>query len=248
MDNTKRFSGKGAVYAKARSGYAPALFAYLEQEAQVSPGAVFADIGAGTGIFSRQLLQAGYRVTAVEPNADMRCQAEQSLNGTAGYQSVEGTADHTGLEDESVDYVSAAQAFHWFDPVAFRRECRRILKPGGQVLLVYNTRDLQAPCTRALAEFWHTYSARFVGFSNGMSEEKCRAFFDHKCCVFRAENSQTYDRDGYIARLLSSSHAPGPDQAEYADFLAAAGALFDRFQMDGRLTVPMYTVAYMGTI
>ena len=84
MDNTKRFSGKGAIYAKARPGYAPALFAYLEQELQVPRGAVFADIGAGTGIFSRQLLQAGYRVTAVEPNADMRCRAEQAMNGTAG--------------------------------------------------------------------------------------------------------------------------------------------------------------------
>lgn len=248
MDNTKRFSGKGAIYAKARPGYAPALFAYLEQELQVPRGAVFADIGAGTGIFSRQLLQAGYRVTAVEPNEDMRCRAEQALNGTAGYQSVNGTADHTGLEDESVDYVSAAQAFHWFDPVAFRRECRRILKPGGQVLLVYNTRDLQAPCTRALAELWHTYRDHFVGFSNGMSEEKCRAFFADKCRVFRAENSQTYDREGYVARLLSSSHAPGSDQAEYADFLAAAGALFDRLQMDGRLTVPMYTVVYIGAV
>lgn len=248
MDNTKRFSGKGAIYAKARPGYAPALFAYLEQELQVPRGAVFADIGAGTGIFSRQLLQAGYRVTAVEPNEDMRCRAEQALNGTAGYQSVNGTADHTGLEDESVDYVTAAQAFHWFDPVAFRRECRRILKPGGQVLLVYNTRDLQAPCTRALAELWHTYSDHFVGFSNGMSEEKCRAFFADKCRVFRAENSQTYDREGYVARLLSSSHAPGSDQAEYADFLAAAGALFDRLQMDGRLTVPMYTVVYIGAV
>ena len=230
MDNTKRFSGKGAIYAKARPGYAPALFAYLEQELQVPRGAVFADIGAGTGIFSRQLLQAGYRVTAVEPNADMRCRAEQALAGTPGYRSLTGTA------------------FHWFDPVAFRRECRRILRPGGQVMLVYNTRDLQAPCTRALAELWRTYSARFVGFSNGMSEEKCRAFFDHKCHVFRAENSQTYDRDGYIARLLSSSHAPRSDQAEYADFLVAAGALFDRFQVDGRLTVPMFTVAYVGAV
>lgn len=129
MDNTGKFTGKGAVYAAARPRYAEELLAYLADEAGLAPGALVADVGSGTGIFSEQLLDAGFRVIGVEPNDDMRTQAEHTLGGREGYRSVRGTADATGLPDASIGCVTAAQAFHWFDANAFKRECRRILKP-----------------------------------------------------------------------------------------------------------------------
>ena len=114
-DNTHRFTGKGAVYAAARPRYAEGLFEFLASCPNAAPGSVIADIGSGTGIFSEQLIEHGWEVVGVEPNDDMRAQAERRLGNTGMFESVRATADRTGLPAHSVDCVTAAQAFHWFD-------------------------------------------------------------------------------------------------------------------------------------
>lgn len=248
MNNTHRFDGKGEIYAKARPKYAPALFDYLQSTLHIPAGSVFADVGSGTGIFSEQLLQCGYRVYAVEPSADMRKKAEERLSDNELFTSVAGDASDTHLPACSADCVTAAQAFHWFDAEAFREECRRILKPGGRVLIVYNSRVESAACTKALAGLRRTYNPAFHGFSNGISDEKCIAFFAGKCDIFRTNNKQIYDREGYINRALSSSYSLREGDARYAEYLAALGALFDRFAENGLLAVPTETVAYIGEI
>lgn len=244
MDNTEKFDGKGELYARARPGYAPELFDHIKHS--LPEGSAFADIGSGTGIFTCQLLNCGYRVYAVEPNGDMRKKAEEALSGHKNFVSVDGTDRSTTLPPQSVDCVTAAQAFHWFDPDLFRRECRRILKPHGSVILVYNTRDETTGCTAALADIHRRYCPEFQGFSNGISEETCREFFGGDCEVFRTDNSQSYDRQGFIARALSSSYSLREGDREYAEYLARLHQLFDMFSRSGALVVPMHTVAYIG--
>ncbi len=248
MDYTNRFDGKGEIYAKARPKYAAGLFDYLKSEVGAPAGSVFADIGSGTGIFTEQLLACGYKVYAVEPNGDMRRKAEEKLSENADFISVSGSAGDTNLPDESVDFITAAQAFHWFDAEAFARECRRILKPSGKVIIVYNSRDEKADCTKALAELRQKYNPEFHGFSNGMSEEKCIAFFAGKCDIFRADNSQVYDRQGYINRVLSSSYSLAQGDERYARYLEEINGIFDAFSNDGIITVPTETVAYIEKI
>ena len=248
MDYTNRFSGKGEIYAKARPKYAAGLFDYLKNTMGISAGSVFADVGAGTGIFAGQLLDCGYRVFAVEPNADMRKKAEETLSGDRNFVSVIGSDGSMNLPDKSVDYVTAAQAFHWFDAEAFRRECRRVLKPGGKVMLVYNARDVKADCTKALASLHSRYNPEFHGFSNGMSHEKCVNFFAGTCDVFRADNTQVYGRQGYVNRVLSSSYALKADDARYAEYLKDINEIFDTFSVDGFIAIPTETVAYVGTV
>lgn len=246
MDHTTRFNGRGDVYARSRPKYAEGLFDYMQRTLGIAAGSTFADVGSGTGIFAGQLLRRGYKVFGVEPNGDMRRCAEEALAGYEGFASVNGTAEHTGLPDRSADHLTAAQAFHWFEPEAFRRECRRVVKPGGYVLLVYNSRGETAPCTRALAELQRRFSPDFRGFSNGMSAEKCAAFFGGACTVYRAGNTQRYDRQSYIDRVLSSSHSPRAGDAGYEAYLSEVCAIFDAFSADGLLTVPADTVAYIG--
>lgn len=248
MDNTTRFDGKGELYAKARPGYAPELFYHIKDTLLSSDGSVFADIGSGTGIFSEQLLKIGHRVYAVEPNGDMRKKAEEKLCGYDGFTSVDGIDSNTTLPDQSVDCITVAQAFHWFDAEAFKKECQRILKPNGKVIIVYNTRDVSAECNKALADLHRIYCPAFRGFSNGMKDETCRGFFDGKCNVFHADNSQTYDRRGYIGRALSSSYSLCEGDEKFAEYLAELDRLFDRFSNNGTLIVPMQTVAYIGTV
>ena len=248
MDYTNRFSGKGEIYAKARPKYAAGLFDYLKNAMGVPAGSVFADVGSGTGIFAEQLLDCGYKVFAVEPNADMRKKAEEKLSANRNFVSVVGSDGNMNLPDKSVDYVTAAQAFHWFDAEAFRRECRRVLKPGGKVILVYNARDMKADGIKALANLHSRYNPEFHGFSNGMSHEKCMNFFTGTCDVFRADNTQVYDRQGYVNFALSSSYSLKAGDTRYAEYLKDIGKIFDTFSVDGFIAVPTETVAYIGTV
>ena len=248
MDDTPRFDGKSEIYAKARPRYAAGLFDHLENALHIPAGSVFADVDAGTGILTEQLLERGYRVFAVEPNADMRRKAEEKLSGRAGFFSVDGDAGDTGLPDGSVDCVTAAQAFHWFDAAAFRAECRRVLKPGGRVVIIYNHRVDSAVCTEMTVALYRRYDPAFPGFSNGISREKCVAFFAGGCDTYRADNTQIYDRQGFIDRVLSSSYSVKESDARYADYLKDIGEIFDRCAADGRIAVPTETVAFSGTV
>ena len=248
MDYTTRFDGKGEIYAKARPKYTAALFEYFRNTLHIPAGSVFADVGSGTGIFTEQLLHCGYRVFAVEPNADMRKQAEEKLSHNENFVSVNGSDADMKLPSHSVDYIAAAQAFHWFDAEAFRKECRRVLKPGGLVILVYNSRDESAACTKALAALRQNFTPEFRGFSNGISDETCRAFFAGNCEIFRADNTQIYDRQGYLNRVQSSSYSLKESDARYAEYLKEINEIFDRFSAEGQVTVPTETVAYIGDV
>jgi ubiquinone/menaquinone biosynthesis C-methylase UbiE len=135
-DNTLTFSGKADVYAMARPHYAEAAIDYILSI--TSPDAVFADIGAGTGIFTEELAKRGVEIYAVDPNDDMRTQLNGVLTPFTNANIINGSAETTMLPDHSVDVITVAQALHWFDLDAFKRECQRILKPGGKVVTVYN--------------------------------------------------------------------------------------------------------------
>lgn len=248
MDNTNRFNGKGQIYDSARPKYAIGLFEYLKKAVLVPDKSVFADVGSGTGIFTEQLLDCGYRVYAVEPNSDMRKRAEEKLSANENFISVNGSADKMNIPRASVNYLTVAQAFHWFEPEPFKNECRRVLKQGGKVIIIYNSRDENAPCTRALARLRAEYNPEFHGFSNGMSSEKCTAFFNGKCDIFTADNSQAYNRQQYINRVLSSSYSLKESDENYSEYLKEINQIFDRFSTDGYITVPTSTVAYIGSV
>src|ERR1700744_3698098 len=139
-DPTKRFSGRVDNYVKYRPGYPEEVVAYLEKECNLPAGALIADVGSGTGIFTALLLNHGYKVYAVEPNADMQQSAKQQLGGNGNFIPVEGTAEATTLQERSIDLVVCAQAFHWFDAGKTGVEFKRILKANGYVALIWNNR------------------------------------------------------------------------------------------------------------
>ena len=176
--NTDRFTGKSGDYAAARPAYPAALIAWLAQKG-VGEGSRAADVGAGTGKFTAQLLDLGAVVWAVEPNADMRVQLTERLGSHPRCQIAAATAEVTGLAPASIDLVTAAQAFHWFDAAAFARECARILVPGGTVCLVWNSRVPTAAVNVATEEVSRAFCPAFNGFSNGKGAEAAEtaAFF-----------------------------------------------------------------------
>ncbi|HEX8686675.1 MAG TPA: class I SAM-dependent methyltransferase, partial [Pyrinomonadaceae bacterium] len=139
-DPTTRFSSRVADYVKYRPGYPAEVLRLLEAECGLTAESVVADVGSGTGLLSELFLKNGNRVYGVEPNAEMREAGERLLAAYANFVSVDGRAEATTLEDGSVDFVTAGQAFHWFDPAGARREFARILRPGGWVVLAWNDR------------------------------------------------------------------------------------------------------------
>lgn len=165
MNTTERFSGRAGVYQASRPGYPAALSEHLASLGM--RGARVADIGAGTGIFSRLLLELGCMVFAVEPNSDMRHTAELELKTCDRFSIGSGTAENTGLPEASLSFVTAAQAFHWFDPDAFRQECLRILEPGGLAVFVWNSRRENDEAVQKNADICRRYCSGFYGFSGG---------------------------------------------------------------------------------
>ena len=139
-DAKQRFSNRVADYVRYRPGYPSAALDVLREDCALRPGHVIADIGSGTGFLSELFLKNGNRVFGVEPNDAMRLAGEEYLASYDGFASINGSAESTTLDDASVNFVTAGQAFHWFDQNAARAEFSRILKPEGWVVVIWNER------------------------------------------------------------------------------------------------------------
>ncbi len=250
VDPTRRFSDRVAQYVQARPSYPDAVVEFLRTVAGVGPEGVVADVGSGTGISSALFLRAGCTVFAVEPNAEMRRAAERLLGSHAGFRSVAGSAEATTLPDRSVDWVVAAQAFHWFDPPRTRREFARILRPDGRCVLLWNRRTTDdAPgrdYERLIREFAVYYDR--VRHEN-LDAARFEAFFDHGTYAHRkVDNSQRLDRASWHARLMSSSYLPGEGHPRLEAMLAAADRHFDEHADSGALTIRYATELHYGRI
>lgn len=250
MDNTRRFDGYADDYAAGRPDYAEELIDLLYDRYGLTSASVIADIGSGTGKFSEQLLKRGSTVWSVEPGEDMRRAAEKVLCTYERSRSVKGDAEHTTLSDGSVDAVTAAQAFHWFDTEKFRRECERILRTGGPVILVWDLRDPSDPLTTELHKIYTRYCPRFAGFSGGITEDdpRIRSFFGGKYDHVSFPHPLQYDRPKFISRCLSGSYSLRSGDTGYTDYIAALDDMFDRYARDGIVALGNSSDAYIGRI
>lgn len=247
MDNLNLFSDKADNYVKARPSYAPALLDKLE-EYGLKKGNAVADIGSGTGIFTRQLLDKGAKVFAVELNDKMRQKAETSLEKFKNFISVNASAEATSLADNSVNFVTCAQSFHWFDKEKFKIECNRILKQDGYVALIWNTRDMSSESVKELSNITSKNCPKFVGFNGGtrVNEEMISEFFDGKYGYFEFDNPLEYDEKKFIERCLSSSYSPKEGDENYSPYVANCKEFFEKFQKDGIYKMPNVSVLYIG--
>ncbi len=249
-DPTSRFTNRVADYAASRPGYPDALYDVLWERAELRSGSPVADLGSGTGISSEPLLQRGATVFCVEPNAAMREAAEAALAGYSGFSSVAGRAERTGLAGHSVDLAVAAQAFHWFDGAAVRRECARILRPGGSAAIIWNERRLAGSpflegYERLLLEYGTDY--RSVRHENVTSADLA-AFFGGPYHASVFPNLQIFDLEGLQGRVRSASYAPPPGHLAHEPMMAALGRLFDACEADGRVRMLYDARLYIGKL
>jgi SAM-dependent methyltransferase len=182
----------------------------------------------------------------------MRQTAEKDLSRCDNFISVSGSDKNTGLALSSVDFVTAAQAFHWFDRQAFKLECRRILKPGGKAVLVYNNRDESSDITQKNDEITRKYSIDLIGYKQrGDSPEAYGDFFADGVCEYRTfRNDLQFTRESFIGRNLSSSHTPkeDTDPEKYHGYIEELNALLDEYNIAGILNFPQCAKSYVGGV
>ncbi len=239
-DSVSRFTSRVADYARCRPSYPPEVLALLADHCGLAPGIPVADLGAGTGIFARLLLEAGAEVYAVEPNQAMRAAAEQALADNPRFHSIAAPAEQTTLAPRSVCLVTAAQAFHWFNPVAARREFQRILSPGGWVALLWNHRlEMGTAFLTAYETLIRTHAPAYTEIARRYPEPPQMADFFSPASMRERHfpQHQTFDYEGLLGRLLSSSYVPRPGEAGYEPLAAALRGLFDAHQRGGHVTI-----------
>jgi len=250
-DAKQRFSNRVTDYIRYRPGYPSTLWDLLAKECGLRSRHVVADIGSGTGLLSKLFLDHGNLVYGVEPNAEMRAGGEEFLRNYPNFISINGSAEATMLGDAPVDFVTAGQAFHWFDPAAARREFLRILKPGGFVVVAWNERRTsESRFGREYEDLLVRYGTDYARVKEAYPEAPImQSFFG--ASKFRSRelpNFQEFDFDGLSGRLRSSSYAPQEGHANYTPMMDALKKLFDANQVNGRVRMTYTTQIYLGQL
>ena len=251
MDSKQRFSNRVESYVKYRPGYPKEMLDALYANLGIGAASSIADVGAGTGIFSKLLLERGSQVIAVEPNTEMREAANEALGGHAGYRSIQGSAEETGLPDQSVDFIVCAQSFHWFDQGAAQVEFRRILKPEGKVALIWNTRLTEGTVfLEGYEQLLKTYGTDYqqVNHRNLSSEALSSFFKTGEMQEARFTNRQIFDYDGVSGRLSSSSYTPTPVDPRYTLMMKDLESLFERTKHNGTVFFDYETEVFWGGV
>jgi len=238
LDPTERFTDRVEDYVRARPGYPEELGEALRDVGALpAPGARIADIGCGTGISAAWILAQGYEVVGVEPNAAMRAAAEAALGGRSGFTIVAGSAEATTLAPSSVKAIFAAQAFHWFEPEATRREFARIVG-GGPVILLWNDRRTEGS---PLLVGYEALLQRWAVDYNAVNHRRIDApaldafFRGGRSVDLALTNVQSLTLEGLLARVRSSSYVPAPGDPRHSPMMAEFAALYQRCQSAGRV-------------
>jgi len=250
LNPTTRFSSRAENYLKYRPHYPYEIVDYLKKESVLNDKSLVADIGSGTGFSAELFLKNGNRVYGVEPNKEMRGAGEKYLSSYKNFISIEGTAENTTLEPNSIDIITAGQAFHWFNFTKTRDEFRRIAKPDGYLVLIWNVRQFID------SGFGVDYEKLLTEFGTDYKEVEHKTittrdydnFYPGNYKTANFQNKQMLDFEGLKGRLLSSSYAPDENNPNYAPMIKRLKEIFDKHRENGTVRLKYTTEVYYGKI
>ena len=242
---TQRFSNRVDNYIKYRPGYPAAILKFLGATCNLTPTSIIADVGSGTGLLSKLFLDNGNPVLGIEPNLEMRQAGEQFLRQYPNFTSITATAEETSLPDNRVDVVVAGQAFHWFEPAKTVAEFRRILKPNGWVVLIWNQRLTDSTFLIAYESLLEKYALNYSSVNHAnLDLPRLQDIFGPDLRVKPFANSQFFDFDGLKGRLLSSSYAPLANHPNHQPMMNELQQIFQTHQKDGAIEFKYSTQVY----
>lgn len=249
-NSTTRFSDRVENYIKYRPGYPAEIIGYLKSEGILKDDSIIADIGSGTGISAELFLKNGNEVYGVEPNKEMREAAERLLKDYSNFISVNGTAEETTLKDNNIDLVTAGQAFHWFDIQKAKVEFKRILKPGGYAVLIWNVKQMgEKPFLQDYENMLIKFCPEFLKVRHeNVGEVILNEFFGNSFEHKTFYNSQVFDFEGLKGRLLSSSYAPSEHDNNYEPMIKTLQQIFETHQQNGKVLFEYDTNIYTGKL
>ena len=247
---TVRFSDRVENYARYRPGYPPEVLDLLRADCGLQPSHIVADIAAGTGAFTSLLLENGNSVFAVEPNPEMRDMGIHRLERYHRLVSVAGTAEETTLGSASLDFVTAAQAAHWFDLPRARAEFARILRPEGWCVLIWNERCIAStPFLRDYEQLLLTYGTDYKEVRHERTTALIHKFFAPALCQERVFSlCQQLGCEGAAGRLLSSSYAPLDGHPSHAPMMQELRRIFRAHAKDNKVVFEYNTRVFYGRL
>ncbi len=242
----RSFGAAAARYDRVRPGYPPAALHWILGDRRPGPDAPPApgvglrvlDLGAGTGILSRQLADLGHQVIAVEPDAAMRAL-------TGGRTAVGGTAEALPFADSCVDAVLAGQAYHWFDTARAHPEIARVLRPGGVFAPLWNLRDESVPWVAELSRIARQMGDRVVDIASRAELDFGPRFSAVQRATFRCPTTHT--AESLLELVRSWSHyltASPPVQSAVEDTIRELAATHPDLTGRAEFELPYLTVAY----
>ncbi len=248
-DTTKRFSDRVDNYIKYRPSYPEKLINYLVEVVGLNKNSIVADIGSGTGIFTKLLVDKVKTIYAVEPNNEMRNAAVRGLDTYKNCFTINGTAENTTLQNNSIDFLTSAQAFHWFDIPKSKIEFKRILKPDGKLILVWNSRVNDTEFLRVFDDALKTYATDYNKVNhqnlNDTDFQKC---FSPGYIKVEFENFQEFNFEGVMGRLLSSSYAPLEGTENYLELEKVLYDAFNKHSLNNLVRFNYKSEVYWGDV
>ena len=250
QDSTQRFSSRVGNYVRYRPGYPSAVIDLLKNECGLTPTSRHRRCRFGHRHLHPHA--AGERQPRVWRGTE--CRNAQSRGGILraypSFTSVAGTAEATTLADHSVDFVTAAQAAHWFDREKARREFIRICRPGGWTVLLWNERRTgSTPFLREYEQLLLEYGTDYQSVRHERTTEQIETFFAPSPFQFRLLNiSRNSTMPALEGRLLSSSYTPQAGRPGYAPMLRELRRIFDAHQQNGRVAFEYDTLVYYGQL
>lgn len=249
-DNTTRFSDRVENYIKYRPSYPSRIVEFLENTDRLNRASVMADIGSGTGKLSEVFLEQGFPVIGIEPNREMREAAESLLSEYMKFESMDGTAETTGLPRDSCDLIICGQAFHWFNIPQARKEWQRIIAPEGWVVLIWNERDTGSAFLADYEQFLHKHARSYheVNHRNIETTTLENFFNPNPLEIEEFANQQLFDFSGLLGRYMSSSYAYNTHDEGFEDALKVLRSLFDQYEENGHVRFEYRTRIYCGQL
>lgn len=238
-ETVKRFDNRVENYVKYRPHYPREVLDFFRDELDLQKSSVIADIGSGTGISSKLFLEYGNTVFGIEPNELMREASEEYLKDFPNFKAINGTSENTMLENKCIDFIIAAQAFHWFKTTKTLEEFHRILRKNGFVALIWNERQLDSneflcEYENLLREFGTDYKK--VRHDN-ITKKSLNEFFNTNINKKSFQNSQTLDFEGLLGRMISSSYMPSKENPHFEEMKKSLKQLFAEHSEKGKITI-----------
>ena len=250
-DYIEKFTGIADIYEDGRPLYHRDILPRILSECKLNESSVIVDVGAGNGLLTSMLVYLPHKIIyGVEPNDDMRRVFCNKFPASSSVKAIDSTAEDLSMfADNSVDVITVGQALHWFNVEKFHKECNRILKKDGKLILVYNSRKTSSKFAQNMILFLRTMCPKFSSYTGGLNfAESWRDILFERCIVEYIDRPQFFDKEEWVNRNLSSSYTLRPGDTGYEKMIRGFRELFDEYNKDGIIELENNTVLYIGTL